>query len=719
MKRYGLRSARWLGALLGVLTTSCGPHPLSVLTGLEIVVAEGDGQFGSVGQVLGTPLRAVVRMAATQVPQEGVSVLWEIESGGATLIGPTTATTDSSGSVEIQAQLGGIPEEVVVRATVARQASARTTFTLHSVNPPELADLSPTSAATGDTITLTGTNFSPVADQDVVLFSGIRGVVTSASGTQLSVVVPRCLPARDVFVRVQLGIVATDSLSMTVTGGGDVRSLAVGQSLDVADDDGYACYALNGGPGIQYLTVVYSASNVGAATHPFRLTALSSMTPLGTSVQVPEYAGVPPLAPDGGPGAVQAIWDEHLRALEGGLLAERARPGPARVPVAAGEPPSVPSVGQSRSFFVRNNSAGFDQITAVAQYVGTKAAIFVDQNAPAGGFTASDLQAFSARFDEVMHPVVTDAFGGESDLDGNERVIILFTPRVNALTPRGSSGFVGGFFFGTDLLRGATGSNEGEVFYALVPDPTGIFGDPRSKNQILQVVPAVLAHEFQHMVHFNQRYLGLDGGQEALWLSEALAQMAEELVARRYLELDDLGSAELFRSGTRARARRYLASTDSVSLIVSTGTGTLAERGGGFLFVLYLEDQVGPDLLGRLTTTTRTGVGNVEAEIGRDWEDIVADWWSAVYLDGPGPESGPWVYPDFDLRAFLGNQFPLHLDLLGPGTESPSGLLWSSSAAYYVVEPDEVGTLTLRLGGEAGGASSAHAALRMRIIRIS
>jgi hypothetical protein len=121
--------------------------------------------------------------------------------------------------------------------------------------------------------------------------------------------------------------------------------------------------------------------------------------------------------------------------------------------------------------------------------------------------------------------------------------------------------------------------------------------------------------------------------------------MAEELVARRYLELGDATSAALFRSGTRARARRYLASTDSVSLIVSTGQGTLAERGGGFLFVLYLEDQVGLDLLGRLTTTTRTGVGNVEAEIGRDWEDIVADWWSAIYLDGPGPSPARGCIP--------------------------------------------------------------------------
>ncbi|NIR38511.1 MAG: hypothetical protein GWO00_01660, partial [Gemmatimonadetes bacterium] len=102
-------------------------------------------------------------------------------------------------------------------------------------------------------------------------------------------------------------------------------------------------------------------------------------------------------------------------------------------------------------------------------------------------------------------------------------VIILFSPAVNALTPRGSSGFVGGFFFGVDLLPDTEGSNAGEIFYTLVPDPDGIYSDPRPKDDILELVPAILAHEFQHMVHFNQRVLLLGAeANEAVWLSEGL-----------------------------------------------------------------------------------------------------------------------------------------------------------------------------------------------------
>ena len=110
---------------------------------------------------------------------------------------------------------------------------------------------------------------------------------------------------------------------------------------------------------------------------------------------------------------------------------------------------------------------------------------------------------------------------------------------------------------------------------------------------------------------------------------------------------------------------------------------------------------------------------NVETETGRDWGDVLVDWWSAVYLDGPGTESGPRVYPDVDLRGFLGNPFPLGAVRLGARDFTRFGSLWSSSAGYYIVVPPAGGSTTLRLGGEAGGVSSRQAELRMRVIRIS
>jgi hypothetical protein len=222
------------------------------------------------------------------------------------------------------------------------------------------------------------------------------------------------------------------------------------------------------------------------------------------------------------------------------------------------------------------------------------------------------------------------------------------------------------------------------------------------------------------MVHFNERVLVREAeSTEALWLSEGLAQYAEEAVALEYEAAGDANAVSLFRSGTRTRSRRYAARPDTVSLIISTGSGTIEERGAGFLHVMYLQDQEGGDLLGRLTRTTRTGVANVEAETGRAWGDLLGDWWSAIYLDGPGPETGPYVYPVVDLRGFLGNPFPLVPVELGAGDFGPSDSLWSSSAAYYIVTPSAAGSTSVRLGGEAGAPSSRQAGLRMKVIRIS
>jgi hypothetical protein len=222
------------------------------------------------------------------------------------------------------------------------------------------------------------------------------------------------------------------------------------------------------------------------------------------------------------------------------------------------------------------------------------------------------------------------------------------------------------------------------------------------------------------MIHFNERVL-VRGAEslEAVWLSEGLAQFAEELVALAYDGAGDGTSAELFRNGSRIRARRYLSGPDTVSLIIATGQGTLAERGASFLYLMYLDDQVGMDLAGRLTRTTETGVANVEAQTGRVWEDGLADWWSAMYLDGPGPETGAGVYPDFDLRAFLGNPFPLAPVALGGGDFTRSGSLWAAAAAYYIVVPPSTGSTTMRLGGEEGGVIGRQADLRMRVMRIS
>jgi hypothetical protein len=602
-----------------------------------------------------------------------------------------------------------------VRVTAVEQETATATFTLHVVDLPQITGLSVSQAPAGETITVQGMNFLPDGTQNVVLFSGIRGAVASGGSTELRVVVPPCLPSRTVDVTVLLGSVASASVPLSVTDGGQPTLLSPGEVLDVADPSGVGCLRLPGEDDQVYLAVTYSAGTVGAAKHAASFHGLSSAPPGLAAVR--STAGPPdPRALAAG---VQEAWGQKLRLREA-ELATASRRLPAGLHVQAPAVRQVPTVGHERTFQVLNAQGSFDEVRAVARYVGEQAVLYVDEAAPSGGFNTADLEAFSETFDEMIYPTVTGAFGTPSDLDGNDRVVILFTAAVNRLSPRGSDGFVGGFFYGLDLLVDSENSNEGEIFYALVPDPTGEVADPHPKTQVLEVTPAILAHEFQHMVHFNQRVLvGGAGATEALWLSEGLAQMAEELVARAYEEVAS-PTAEDFRSGNLARARRYLSDPPAVSLIVTAGQGSLAERGAGWLHVLYLTERYGEAILGRLTASARRGVDNVVFETGASWEAVLADWWAALYLDGRGDYAPELGFGSFGLRELLtrgGVGEDLEPPLLGLADFREDLSFWSSSANHYILRP-RGGSEVIRLGGEGGGTASAEAALGLRIVRL-
>jgi hypothetical protein len=641
-------------------------------------------------------------------------MLWEVEAGDASFASGAATVTDSTGSTYQTVRLGSTPGEVLIRVRVVEQARAAAEFTVHAVDSPEITGLSVTEAQAGDTITIEGSNFLPETARNAVLFSGIRGRVLSVGSGQLTVEIPPCLPTRTVDVSVQLGSVASGAIELSVTDGGRITTLAPGEVLDVDDPSGPGCLRLAGG-GQEYLAVAFSAATVGAATHPASFRGVASWS--GAQSGPPELG-----APAGRPAnslerGTQEAWDQHLRRREAELV-EDGR-SPAGTGQRAEGSSSVPAVGEERTFNVYNSSGDFDQVVAVVRHVGAQAVLYEDTLAPAGGFTDDDLATFSSTFDETIYPTVTGGFGSPSDLDGNERIAILFTTSVNKLSPRGSDGFVGGFFYGLDLLTDREGSNQGEIFYALVPDPTGEFSDPHPKSQVLAVTPAVLAHEFQHMIHFNERILvGGAAGSEALWLSEGLAQMAEELVARSF---GASSIAQDFRAGNLVRAKRYVADPLSVSLIVATGQGTLEERGAGWLYVLYMAERFGVDILARLTSSVRTGIENVEFEADTSWGNLIRDWLAALYLDGRGDYGQELRFGSFGLRSRLlrsDGSDGLQPALVGQADFQHDLDFLSSSARHYIVRPPAGGSVVVRLGGVRGGEAPSGSALGLKIVRL-
>jgi hypothetical protein len=375
-------------------------------------------------------------------------------------------------------------------------------------------------------------------------------------------------------------------------------------------------------------------------------------------------------------------------------------------------------------FKVLNTEDNFDRVTASLRHVTEHSLIYVDEASPEGGFRDTDLASLALEYEDPIYPTVTGIFGSESDLDQNGRVIVLLTPAVNRLTPPGSDGYVGGFFYGLDLLTGRSGSNEAEIFYAMVPDPTGAEGPVISRFAALSTIPAVLAHEFEHMVHFNQRMLvGGAESTESLWLSEALAQMAEDLVGEAFQLNYNLLKARQYQAGNWQRAVRFLEDPGEVSLLASLPPGTLAERGAGWLFLKQVYGRFEPrNVLADLVRSNLSGVHNLSAVTDLGWPELVADWAGSLYLDG----SGVPVRPDLqvagvDLRVALSEgmgYYPLKVHPFGENSDSHLGTLWPSAPSYFIIEPPAEGGIAVGAGGTGGGLPEVPLGLQVLVVRL-
>jgi hypothetical protein len=151
------------------------------------------------------------------------------------------------------------------------------------------------------------------------------------------------------------------------------------------------------------------------------------------------------------------------------------------------------------------------------------------------------------------------------------------------------------------------------------------------------------------MISFGQHVLARGGASEALWLNEGLSHIAEELAGKTYeakfpppLGRTDPNqlfpdSAQGYLTPNMRNAQSFLQRPGTSSITALTGGGTLAERGGSWLFLRWLGDQKGESIYGRLVQTGRTGVANIEDKANESFAGLVGDFATAIYTDSlPG-----------------------------------------------------------------------------------
>ncbi|HEU4682008.1 MAG TPA: hypothetical protein VFS51_09695 [Gemmatimonadales bacterium] len=429
-----------------------------------------------------------------------------------------------------------------------------------------------------------------------------------------------------------------------------------------------------------------------------------------------------------------------LRARERDLSQRSALQELGRSRMGTAAPPPV--VGDQRTFDVCATTAclTFVQSTATVKAVGNRVAVYVDNAAPASGYTDADLVDVAALFDDHLYPIDTLAFGRESDIDGNGVVVVLLTQRVNALSPdcNATESVILGYFFGADLLPrgpGNTGSNEAEIFYGLVPDPDNPDCSV-TETFALSRLPSTFVHEFQHMISFNQHRLVRGASAEDTWLNEGLSHFAEELAGRKVpdSECPVSGSCadDFLAQGNLVNAFAYLGSPEDFFLIEpESSSGELEERGANWLFVRWLLDHFatdsvfGTDLTQRLVATSLVGVANVAAQTAVGFSTLVAEWQLANYLDdlpGFSQPSARLRYKSWNFREVAeanSRPYPLVPDsTAGPGYSHVGVLRAGSGKHVLVLQAAGAGPVDLLLWGGLGEPFPSVVDARVAVVRI-
>jgi hypothetical protein len=357
---------------------------------------------------------------------------------------------------------------------------------------------------------------------------------------------------------------------------------------------------------------------------------------------------------------------------------------------------------------------------AVVASVSRRAILAVDtlDGPPAGLFTQADFDAIAAEFDNMTFPTDSSYFGNPTDIDLNQRVIVLFTGRVNQLTPPSSASFVGGFFFAGDFfpVTGAPNescaqSNQAEIFYLLAPDPLGLkYGNVRTAASVRQNTRGTIAHEFVHMINAGRRYTGgVATDFEVLWLDEALAHLGEDVVGRRVKNFGDLQAldySDVFPDETArndfeafffqnfARLRRWMQRPDTSSGISARAGANLSSRGAGWAVIRYAADNFSNGqprpYTRRLVAGPDTGVTNFISITAASLDTVLAGFLVANYADdlpGLGNIGARYQYRSYNMRSIMpffsaNGQYPLMVEPIGTGATLP-GTNRTGSGTYY------------------------------------
>jgi len=273
-------------------------------------------------------------------------------------------------------------------------------------------------------------------------------------------------------------------------------------------------------------------------------------------------------------------------------------------------------IGSQETFWIAEESGKtYYEITATLRLLTEHAAWWVQNDLE---YDPEDLKRAAKTFEEQTLPVNRQYFGYEwtPGIDGD--------PRIHIVNGQLSPG-IGGYYSSADEYPNTINphSNQREAIYinlnAYRP------GDRR--------YDAVVAHEFQHMIHWH------NDPNESTWVDEGAAELAVHLN-----EYSTERWAPIFAKQPDTQLNAWVEEPGKAG----------AHYGASYLFLLYFAQRFGPDRVRALVAEPRDGIAGFDAVLAKEgltFNEVFQDWVAANYLDDPSLEDGRFGYTGLDVRA--------------------------------------------------------------------
>ena len=295
---------------------------------------------------------------------------------------------------------------------------------------------------------------------------------------------------------------------------------------------------------------------------------------------------------------------------------------------------------------------GQNKIEATLKYAATHAYFYVEDqwfNALASNEQEEANRAIlnlGSQFDQIIYLRETAIFGSEWNpgIDNDSKINVLLTEMVQA---------PGGYFRPEDeyATQNAAYSNQREMVYL----NTLYLTDTKE--------PAYLAHEFQHLITFNQknRLRNID---DEVWINEARSQYAITLC----------GYNDVYRDSDLEKRVNHFLSQPSDSL--TNWQNNAYDYASVTMFVHYLVSHYGQSILTQIIQSDKTGIASVNAALNsmgytETFADVFTNWLVANLVNNCELGVGQ-VYCYLSSNLNYNNLHIAFGDVAGPAVNSAS-----------------------------------------------